>query len=74
MTTRADIDRARDTARRRLRVDDEVTIAQIAALTGISKHKASELLEELVASGEAICLDPPRPGKRSRRYARARAA
>lgn len=71
---RTKVERARAIAQRRLRIDDEVTVAQLAELSGISKQRAGELLHELVASGEAVCVDPARPGKSPRRYTKPRAA
>lgn len=42
---------------RRLKVDDYVTPGQLVDLTGLSKNTVLRLLEELVARGEARCLD-----------------
>ena len=68
-TRREQVERARDVARRRLRVDDYVTSGQLVELTGLSKDRITKLLEELVALGEAVCVDP-RAGKgHPRRYA-----
>lgn len=71
MTTRAKVDAAREVARRRLLVDDYVTAGQLVALTGLSKDRAMKLLEELVARGEARCLDARATKGNPRRFRRA---
>jgi hypothetical protein len=74
MTTRARVLWAYDVARHRLRVDDYVTAPQLVTLTGVGKDRIVRILEELVANGEAVCLDAGarHPGRgNARRYARA---
>lgn len=67
--TRAKLERARAVVRRRLRVDDYVTAGQLVELTGVSKNSAIRVLEELVAAGEAVCLDRHSTKGHPRRYA-----